>query len=74
MAAKKRAKHTAQHMNTSDRADFRGFVQNATDNQLRNIAAAEAERAEREESRGDGSDYYATCKEIALAEMYRRGL
>jgi hypothetical protein len=61
-------------MTKSERADFRAFVENATDTQVLNILNDETERAEREEAKGDGSDYYATCKEIARAEAARRDL
>ena len=40
------------HMTATERADFRGFCRNATDAQIRNIAADEAGRAEREAAKG----------------------
>jgi len=63
-----------QTMDKTDRQLFRMFVKASTDTQVLNILSDETERAEREEAKGDGSDYYATCKEIAREEAARRDL
>lgn len=63
-----------QTMTRSEREDFRGYVAQATDTQVLNILSDETERAAREEAKGDGSTYFATCKEIAREEAARRDL
>ena len=56
-------------MKEGQRAEFKGFCRQATDNQLRNIIADEKERA-----RGGESKYYQQCYKIAVAEAKRRGI
>ncbi len=64
----------ATRMTAQQRAEFRGFCRQATDNQIRNIVADERGRAKREAALGDESDYYQTCAELAEAEAERRGI
>jgi hypothetical protein len=54
-------------MNKSDRDDFRGFCQQATDAQLVNIVRNERHAAE-------GSEYRGTCAAIAEGEAHTRGI
>lgn len=55
-------------MTQSERADFRGFCQQASDSQLVNIVAKEREAAE------GGSEYRITCAAIAETVATERGL
>lgn len=59
-------------MDSSKRTDFRLYCQQTTDSQLEAIVEDEQNRARSERAKGDGSDYYQQCLEIAKNEQASR--